>query len=46
MDAEIFFSALQSRLDMQICIDVTEHMNRTNVSLQGANRPVNGMRRK
>jgi hypothetical protein len=29
---------------MQICVDFTQHMNRTNVSLQGANRLMKGIR--
>jgi hypothetical protein len=40
-DGNIFSSALQSRLDMQICVDVTSHKNGDN--LQGANRLMNEM---
>jgi hypothetical protein len=43
-DGNIFSSAFQSRLDVQFCVDVTEHMDGTSVNLQGANRYVNVMR--
>jgi hypothetical protein len=46
MDAEIFPSSRQSRLEVEICDDVNFHVNGMNDNLQGANRLVNVMRHK
>jgi hypothetical protein len=46
MDAEIYSSALQSRLDVQIWVDVIQEMIIANVNPQGPNRLANETRHK